>query len=403
MISIVCKSGVSFFYATTPLRVVVCDLLNPRPMLPRALYFASFFLVLFGRSIADEVNPSISPTVDHPLKVKVVVVAMFEVGADTGDVPGEFQFWVERRKLAHVISLPSAYHDVRTDGSGLIGTVTGMGTAKASTSIIALGLDPRFDFSQAYWLVAGIAGIDPNRGTVGSAVWADYVVDGDLAHEIDSREIPKGWPDGFTPLGKAVPFEQPRRQSIGEVYTLNSGLVHWAYELTRSLRLADNEKTEQDRIRYHGYPKALAGPEVLIGATLSSSTYWHGKLLNQWAHDWVKYWTDGKGEYYTTAMEDTGTMQALTNLAKAGRVDLNRVLVLRTASNFDSPPPGVSAAQDLKVQETGHYSAWKLRSSLAIGLPLSCSITGTDTPFKFPAQIPSRHRVRSPTNYYDPL
>jgi predicted cupin superfamily sugar epimerase len=36
-------------------------------------------------------------------------------------------------------------------------------------------------------------------------------------------------------------------------------------------------------------------------------------------------------------MEDTGTMQALTNLAKARRVDLNRVLVLRTASNFDSP------------------------------------------------------------------
>jgi purine nucleoside permease len=92
------------------------------------------------------------------LKVKVVVVAMFEVGADTDDVPGEFQFWVERRKLAHVIPLPLAYHDVRTDGSGLIGTVTGMGTAKAATSIVALGLNPRFDFSQAYWLIAGIAG-----------------------------------------------------------------------------------------------------------------------------------------------------------------------------------------------------------------------------------------------------
>jgi purine nucleoside permease len=51
-------------------------------------------------------------------------------------------------------------------------------------------------------------------------------------------------------------------------------------------------------------------------------------------------------------------MQALTNLAKAGRVDLKRVLVLRTASNFDSPSPGVSAAQDLKDQEAGHYSAY---------------------------------------------
>jgi purine nucleoside permease len=150
-------------------------------MLPRTLYFAFLFPVFHGLSIADDRNAFTLPTLDHPLKVKVVVVAMFEVGADTGDVPGELQFWVERRKLDHVIPLPAAYHDVRTDGNGLIGTVTGEGTAKAATSIMALGLDPRFDFSQAYWLVAGIAGIDPNHGTVGSAVWADYVLDGDLA------------------------------------------------------------------------------------------------------------------------------------------------------------------------------------------------------------------------------
>ena len=30
------------------------------------------------------------------IPVKVVIVSMFEYGADTGDLPGEFQFWVER-------------------------------------------------------------------------------------------------------------------------------------------------------------------------------------------------------------------------------------------------------------------------------------------------------------------
>jgi purine nucleoside permease len=338
-------------------------------MLPRPLYSVFLFLVLHGIDRADEVTAFTSPTAEHPLKVKVVVVAMFEVGADADDVPGEFQYWVERRKLSQSIPLPAGYHDVRTNGSGLIGTLTGMGTAKAATSIMALGLDPRFDFSQAYWLVAGIAGIDPNRGTVGSAVWADYVVDGDLAHEIDAREIPKDWPDGFTPLGKVEPFEQPRSQSIGEVYPLNLNLVHWAYGLTKSLPLPDNEKAQRDRARYRGFSDALAGPKVLIGSTLSSSTYWHGTLLNRWAHDWVKYWTDSRGEYCTTAMEDTGTMQALTNLAKSRRVDLNRVLVLRTASNFDSPPPGVSAAQDLRDEKTGNYSAYlpSLDAAFTIG------------------------------------
>jgi purine nucleoside permease len=35
----------------------------------------------------------------RPIPVKVVVVAMFEVGNDTGHQPGEFQYWVERRVM----------------------------------------------------------------------------------------------------------------------------------------------------------------------------------------------------------------------------------------------------------------------------------------------------------------
>jgi len=338
-------------------------------MSSKVLFFAISFLCLYTQAFADEAGGFSQPTPDHPLKVKVVVLAMFEPGADTGDTPGEYQFWVERRKMDHVIPLPAAYHDIRTDNLRVIATVTGEGTAKSATSVMALGLDPRFDFSEAYWLVAGIGGIDPDRGTVGSAVWADYVVDGDLAHEIDAREIPSNWPDGFTPLEKTTPFELPRPEAMGEVYTLNAKLVDWAYQLTKDVHLTDNEKARADRVRYIGHPAALQDPKVLVGATLSSSTYWHGKLLNEWARAWVRYWTDHKGQYFTTAMEDTGTMQALTNLAKASRIDLSRVLVLRTASNFDSPPPGVSAAQDLADQETGHYSAYipSLEAAFRVG------------------------------------
>ena len=96
-------------------------------------------------------------------------------------------------------------------------------------------------------------------------------------------------------------------------------------------------------------------PYVLKGDTLSGSTFWHGKLLSQWANDWVQYQTDGKGNYVTTGMEDTGTMQSLEFLAKAGRVDLNRVLVLRTASDFDQPTPGETPAQSL-ARNTVHPS-----------------------------------------------
>ena len=33
---------------------------------------------------------------EAPIRVKVVVVSMFEVGEDTGDTSGEYQLWVER-------------------------------------------------------------------------------------------------------------------------------------------------------------------------------------------------------------------------------------------------------------------------------------------------------------------
>src|SRR5437016_10415781 len=88
------------------------------------------------------------------IPVKVVVVTMFERGADTGDEPGEFQYWVEREKLDRVFAFPQAYRDLRMNSEGVLGIVTGIGTAKAAASIMALGLDPRFDLRNAYWLVA---------------------------------------------------------------------------------------------------------------------------------------------------------------------------------------------------------------------------------------------------------
>jgi purine nucleoside permease len=54
-------------------------------------------------------------------------------------------------------------------------------------------------------------------------------------------------------------------------------------------------------------------------------------------------------------MEDTGTMQALTLLDGAGRVDKRRVLVLRTASNFDQQRDGISAPESLAETRVGGY------------------------------------------------
>jgi len=292
-----------------------------------------------------------------PIPVKVVVVAMFEVGNDTGDAPGELQYWVERDHLDQVYPLPAGYHAARMNRDGEMAILTGQGTAHAAATIMALGLDPRFDFSHAYWLIAGIAGGSPERVSLGSAAWARWVVDGDLGYEIDSREIPQDWPTGYIPLRKTRPFEPPAAPLDGQVYELNASLAQWAYELTRSIPLGDPEMLKEIRAHFDG-AAAQHAPSVVMGDELSSSTYWHGKLSDAWASEWVSYFTGGKGQFATTAMEDTGTLQSLKYLAQAGRVDWRRILVLRTVSNFDQQPRGMTAADSLAHQRIGSYSAY---------------------------------------------
>jgi purine nucleoside permease len=235
--------------------------------------------------------------------------------------------------------------------------VTGVGTAKAAASVMALGMDPRFDLSKAYWLVAGIGGGDPADVSLGSAVWAEHVVDGDLAYEIDAREMPSDWPIGYVPLRKTKPYELPMKDEFeGEFYTLNPRLVDWAYRLTRDTKLNDSDKLRTSRDRFTGYPNARKPPFVTKGDTMSGGTFWHGAKMDEWANRWVAYYTGGN--YMISAMEDTGTMQSLTFLAKAGKVDLDRVLVLRTVSNFDMQWPGATAAESLQTMTFGAYSAY---------------------------------------------
>jgi purine nucleoside permease len=322
-------------------------------------FFRQFTLVLIAVGVYPAFLLAQATAETKPIRIKVVVVAMFERGEDTGDTPGEYQLWVEREHLDQIIPLPAGYHHVRLNKDGVLGILTGVGTAKAAASVMAVGLDPRFDLSKAYWLVAGIGGGDPADVSLGSAVWADRVLDGDLAYEIDARQIPENWPTGYVPLRKATPYEQPVRDQLeGELYTLNPQLVGWAFRLTKDTPLADSDSLRTSRARFTGFRNALKPPFVTRGDTLSSSTFWHGSKLDEWANAWTRYYTGGKGNYMIATMEDSGTMQALTFLSQAARVDLQRVLVLRTVSNYDRQPPGANAADSLKTIVSGNYSAY---------------------------------------------
>ncbi len=325
-------------------------------------------LSLLLASVAVGRGQAGTPGTTQPIPVKVVVVAMFEPGADTGDAPGELQTWVERDHLDRIIPVPGAYHPARMNDAGELAIVTGQGTAHAAATIMALGLDRQFDLSHAYWLIAGIAGASPEQASLGSAVWARWVVDGDLGYEIDAREIPPTWTTGMVPLRRAQPFEQPVDALDGQVFALNPELAQWALEQTVDIQLADSPKLAEIRSHFDG-TMAQRPPFVRFGDEVSSSTYWHGARMDSWATEWMRYYTHGAGTFVTTAMEDTGTLASLHQLAESRRVEWKRILVLRTVSNYDRPPRGMDAATSLAYQRVSRFGAYlpSIASAYTVG------------------------------------
>src|SRR5258708_38071188 len=100
-------------------------------------------LVCAGRFSA-QMTPAVKPIV-----VKVVVIAAFERGEDTGDAPGEFQLWVGREHLEQVFELPAGYRHVRMNQDGVLGMGTGGGRAKGAAWVWALGWEPGMTVSRA--------------------------------------------------------------------------------------------------------------------------------------------------------------------------------------------------------------------------------------------------------------
>jgi purine nucleoside permease len=87
--------------------------------------------------------------------------------------------------------------------------------------------------------------------------------------------------------------------------------------------------------------------------------------LTKWANDWAKLWTKGEGNFVMSDMEDQGILTALTSLTKMGRVDGQRVLVLRTGSNYCMPAPQQGVVNSLQAE----YAGWlpSLESAYRVG------------------------------------
>ena len=290
-------------------------------------------------------GPSTHPSGARP--VKVLLITMFR---------GEAEAWTSRMTFDDEIRVPGLspdYPSLRCTRAGVCLMTTGMGHANAAASTMAVAMSPLLDLRSTYFLINGIAGIDPNVGTIGSATWARFAVDYGIAHEIDAREMPIGWKSGYLGIHATDPKTKPALEYRTEVFRLAEPLLQIALALTRNVVLADNDTAKAYRAQY-AQPAAKSPPTVLQCDTASGDTYWHGRFPGQWASEWVALLTDGQGRYCTTQHEDNATIEALNRGAASGRLDFARVAVLRTASNFDRPHPSQSAYDSLKARSGGY-------------------------------------------------
>lgn len=302
-----------------------------------------------------------------PVKVKVFVGSMFEIGQNTGDRAGEFQHWYERYwKEAKPVPVTGALNPVYCNNDGVCGSVLGMGKVASSASMQAILLNPNFDFSSAYYVVTGVAGAPPSRGSIGSVSWASWLVDYDLGHR---------WaPEENTP-GKPVFMPRKGYEKI-RVYQLNPNLTKWAMNLTEKTELVDSDSAKKYRQRY---PDAVArsAPFVGVGTHVAGDTFFHGPGLSQEAQYISKLY--GADDYVITEMEGVAIAQVINRTHGT-----DRIMSLRGTVNFDQgnpnettlehldPAPGETAggfAETVQNVETvgskmvdyivGHWEQWK--------------------------------------------
>ncbi|CAN5197135.1 hypothetical protein BH09PSE6_BH09PSE6_05700 [soil metagenome] len=277
---------------------------------------------------------------------KVVIISMFGPEAEP---------WIAPLALTEEIrvdGLSPDYPAIRCNRDDVCLLTTGMGHTNAAASTMALIASKRFDLTKTWFLVAGIAGIDPHRGTIGSAAWARWLVDFGIAHEIDPREAPKGWKTGYFGVLTKGPGEKPKFDYRTEVFQLDEALLQKALALSGSAVLEDSPKAQAYRQRYRGAP-ANQPPRVIQCDTAAGDTWFHGHRLGEHASEWTRLLTDGQGVYCTTQQEDNATANVLQRAEASGLVDAKRLAVLRTGSNFDRPHPGQTAIQSLTSDSGG--------------------------------------------------
>lgn len=271
---------------------------------------------------------------------KVMVISMFELERDP---------WLKALDFKHNITLPGLsplYPTVHcTTNYSICQMTTGEGEINAAASVTALALSPLFDLTTTYFLVAGIAGGMPEYTTIGGVTFAKYAVQVGLEYQIDAREVEKTnpeWNTSYFAYGTDNPWTYPKNVYGTEVFELNEKLRDRAVDLASKVKLDKGSKQNAKFRSLYSEDAAKKEPFVAKCDVLTSDNYFSGPLLDAYFSNFTKLMTNGSGIYCSTAQEDNASLEALTRMDLYGLVDYERIVVMRTISDFAVPPPSMA-------------------------------------------------------------
>lgn len=245
------------------------------------------------------------------------------------------------------------------DGS-VCQVTTGESQVNAAATMMALVQSPLFDFRKTYFLIAGIAGINPRYGTLADVVFSKYAIQVDLQYEIDIRDLPSNFSTGYIPQGAKVPDQYPTDIYGTEVFEVNEKLRDIAFNFALAATLKDSPTAPAYRARYSpnlAYAPATRNPSVIRCDVATSDVYFSGTRLGESVENTTRLFTNGSGIYCMTAQEDNAILEVILRAALRNIVDYSRVIIMRTASDFDRPYPGQTATDNLFYLPAGCFEA----------------------------------------------
>ncbi|OAP64641.1 hypothetical protein AYL99_00613 [Fonsecaea erecta] len=291
-----------------------------------------------------------------PISPKVVIISMFAPEAEVWYGIKEFDLLAQNITVS---GLSPLFPEVHCTAKGdVCQVVTGESEINAASTISAFVHSPKFNLTKSYFMVAGIAGVNPKVATLGAVTFAKYAVQVALQYEFDIRDIPSNFTTGYIPFGVDAPDDYPATIYGTEVFEVNEALRDVAISLASGAKLNDSTASQDYRAKYAAesiYAAGAKGPSVVGCDVATSDVYYSGTHLSEAFENTTTIWTNGSGVYCTTAQEDNASLEAIMRAAATNLTDFSRVIVMRTASDFDRPPPSISQIQNLLYVDQGGF------------------------------------------------